>query len=40
MLLPLFVMLLVFLLYSALIFLMKYKIEIIKIKNKNTKKND
>ena len=35
MLLPLMVMLLVFLLYAALIFLMKYKTEIIKIKKKN-----
>ena len=35
MLLPLFAMLLVFLLYCALIFLMKYKTEIIKVKRKN-----
>ena len=35
MLLPLLVMLLVFLLYGALIFLMKYKTEIIRIKKKN-----
>ena len=35
MLLPLMVMLVVFLLYAALIFLMKYKTEIIKIKKKN-----
>ena len=35
MLLPLFAMLLVFLLYCALIFLMKYKTEIIRIKKKN-----
>ena len=39
MLLPLMVMLLVFLLYAALIFLMKYKTEIIKIKKKNIKRN-
>ena len=39
MLLPLMVMLLVFLLYAALIFLMKYKTEIIRIKNKRLKKN-
>ena len=35
MLLPLFLMLLVLLMYCALIFLMKYKTEIIKIKKKN-----
>ena len=35
MLVPLFLMLLVLLLYCALIFLMKYKTEIIKIKKKN-----
>ncbi len=35
MLVPLLLMLLVFLLYSALIFLMKYKTEIIKVKKKN-----
>ena len=35
MMLPLMVMLLVFLLYAALIFLMKYKTEIIRIKKKN-----
>ena len=35
MLLPLMLMLLVFLLYAALIFLMKYKTEIIRIKKKN-----
>ena len=39
MLLPLMVMLLVFLLYAALIFLMKYKTEIIRIKKKNIKRN-
>jgi heme exporter protein C len=39
MMLPLMVMLLVFLLYAALIFLMKYKTEIIRIKNKRLKKN-
>jgi heme exporter protein C len=38
MLLPLSVMLLVFLLYGALIFLMKYKTEIIRIKKKNIKR--
>ena len=38
MLLPLVVMLLVFLLYAALIFLMKYKTEIIRIKRKNIKR--
>ena len=38
MLLPLLVMLLVFLLYAALIFLMKYKTEIIRIKKKNIKR--
>jgi heme exporter protein C len=38
MLLPLMVMLLVFLLYAALIFLMKYKTEIIRIKKKNIKR--
>jgi len=38
MLMPLLVMLLVFLLYAALIFLMKYKTEIIRIKKKNIKK--
>ena len=37
--LPLMVMLLVFLLYAALIFLMKYKTEIIRIKKKNIKRN-
>jgi heme exporter protein C len=39
MMLPLMVMLLVFLLYGALIFLMKYKTEIIRIKKKNIKRN-
>ena len=39
MLLPLLVMLLVFLIYAALIFLMKYKTEIIRIKKKNIKRN-
>jgi len=39
MLMPLMVMLLVFLLYAALIFLMKYKTEIIRIKKKNIKRN-
>ena len=39
MLLPLMVMVLVFLLYAALIFLMKYKTEIIRIKKKNIKRN-
>ena len=39
MLLPLMVMLLAFLLYAALIFLMKYKTEIIRIKKKNIKRN-
>jgi heme exporter protein C len=39
MLLPLMVMLLVFLLYGALIFLMKYKTEIIRIKKKNIKRS-
>ena len=38
MLLPLILMLLVLLLYCALIFLMKYKIEIIRIKKKNLKR--
>ena len=38
MLLPLMLMLLVLLLYSALILLMKYKIEIIRIKKKNIKR--
>ena len=38
MLLPLLAMLLVFLLYCALIFLMKYKTEIIRIKKKNIKR--
>ena len=38
MMLPLFAMLLVFLLYCALIFLMKYKTEIIRIKKKNIKR--
>ena len=38
MLLPLALMLLVLLLYSALIFLMKYKTEIIRIKRKNIKR--
>ena len=38
MLLPLMVMLVVFLLYAALIFLMKYKTEIIRIKKKNIKR--
>jgi heme exporter protein C len=38
MLLPLMLMLLVLLLYSALIFLMKYKTEIIRIKKKNIKR--
>ena len=38
MLLPLMLMLLVLLLYSALIFLMKYKTEIIRIKKKNLKR--
>ena len=38
MLLPLLAMLLVFLLYAALIFLMKYKTEIIRIKKKNIKR--
>ena len=38
MLLPLMVMLLVFLLYATLIFLMKYKTEIIRIKKKNIKR--
>ena len=38
MLLPLILMLLVLLLYSALIFLMKYKTEIIRIKKKNIKR--
>ena len=38
MMLPLMVMLLVFLLYAALIFLMKYKTEIIRIKKKNIKR--
>ena len=39
MMLPLMVMLLVFLLYAALIFLMKYKTEIIRIKKKNIKRD-
>ena len=39
MMLPLLLMLLVFLLYAALIFLMKYKTEIIRIKKKNIKRN-
>jgi heme exporter protein C len=39
MIVPLMVMLLVFLLYAALIFLMKYKTEIIRIKKKNIKRN-
>ena len=38
MLIPLCVMLLAFLLYSALIFLMKYRIESIRVKKKNLKK--
>ena len=38
MMVPLMVMLLVFLLYCALIFLMKYKTEIIRIKKKNIKR--
>ena len=38
MLIPLFLMLLVLLLYCALIFLMKYKTEIIKIKKRNIKR--
>ena len=38
MLLPLMAMLVVFLLYAALIFLMKYKTEIIRIKKKNIKR--
>ena len=38
MLVPLLLMLLVFLLYAALIFLMKYKTEIIRIKKKNLKR--
>jgi len=38
MLLPLLLMLLVFLIYAALIFLMKYKTEIIRIKKKNIKR--
>jgi heme exporter protein C len=38
MLLPLMIMLFVFLLYAALIFLMKYKTEIIRIKKKNIKR--
>ena len=38
MLLPLFLMLLVLLVYCALIFLMKYKTEIIKIKKQNIKR--
>ena len=40
MMLPLMVMLLVFLLYAALIFLMKYKTEIIRIKKKNIKRTN
>ena len=39
MLVPLMVMLLAFLLYAALIFLMKYKTEIIRIKKKNIKRD-
>ena len=39
MMMPLMVMLLVFLLYAALIFLMKYKTEIIRIKKKNIKRS-
>ena len=39
MILPLMLMLLVLLMYSALIFLMKYKTEIIRIKKKNIKRN-
>ena len=39
MMLPLMVMALVFLLYAALIFLMKYKTEIIRIKKKNIKRD-
>jgi len=39
MMMPLMVMLLVFSLYAALIFLMKYKTEIIRIKKKNIKRN-
>ena len=39
-LLPLFLMLLVFLIYSALIFLMKYKTEIIKMKRRRLKNYD
>jgi heme exporter protein C len=39
MMLPLMAMLLVFLLYAALIFLMKYKTEIIRIKKKNIKRD-
>ena len=38
MMLPLMIMLLVLLLYGALIFLMKYKTEIIKMKKKNVKR--
>ena len=38
MMLPLMIMLLVLLLYGALIFLMKYKTEIIRIKKKNIKR--
>ncbi|MDA9092204.1 heme ABC transporter permease CcmC [Pelagibacteraceae bacterium] len=38
MILPLMIMLFVFLLYAALIFLMKYKTEIIRIKKKNIKR--
>ena len=38
MMLPLILMLLAFLLYSALIFLMKYKTEIIRMKKKNIKR--
>ena len=38
MLVPLMLMLLVFLLYCALIFLMKYKTEIIKMKKRNIKR--
>jgi len=39
MMLPLMAMLLIFLLYAALIFLMKYKTEIIRIKKKNIKRD-
>jgi len=40
MMVPLLLMLLALLTYSALIFLMKYKTEIIKIKKKNLKNYD